>query len=104
VSEQNQSDVLSRIAINHSIEEPKKHNVIYINDDKTSYEFVILSLMSVFGYDEQAALNLAVQVNDKGSGVVATLSKEIADQKASEVILLARHNGFPLVVEVHPIS
>lgn len=104
MSADNFSDVLTRVSINTNIEEPKKYNVIYYNDNVTSYEFVIISLMSVFGYDEALSVSMAVSVNDNGYGIVATLNKELADQSVSEVVALARQNNFPLVVKAEPVS
>ncbi len=98
------SDVITVIDINSDIQEPTKYNVVYFNDDKTSYEFVIYSLINVFGYGIEPATAMAVNVNDNGSGIVATMTQEMAEQKTSEVVSLARNNGFPLKVKAIPVE
>ena len=83
-----------------SISEPKNFNVIYMNDEVTTCEFVIETLTGIFNYNEETASALTVRVHEQGSAVVATLPYEMAEQKGIEVTLLARHNGFPLQVKI----
>lgn len=92
------------IAINTQIAEPPQYRVIYVNDDITSFEFVISSLMEVFDYDADSASGLAQQVHERGQCVVAVMPYEIAEQKTIEVLTLARLHGYPLVVKVEPKS
>jgi len=92
--------VKPKIAINPNVAEPSLYNVIYMNDDQTSMEFVIESLKVVFNYNEQDATDITLKIHDEGSAVVATLPYEMAEQKGIEVTLLARNNGFPLNVKL----
>lgn len=92
------TDVLERVKTNTILEEPKEYNVIYHNDNVTTYEFVITSLIHIFHYDDDRAIDLAVKINDLGKAIVATHPHEIAEQKVSEVSFMARSNNFPLVV------
>lgn len=39
--------------------EPRKYNVIILNDDFTTFEFVIMVVMTVFGKTEAEACNIA---------------------------------------------
>jgi ATP-dependent Clp protease adaptor protein ClpS len=80
--------------------EPSLFNVIYVNDDKTTMEFVVESLKVIFDYDEESAVALANRIHEEGSGIVATLPYEMAEQKGIEATLLARNNGFPLSVKL----
>lgn len=82
------------------IKEPSKFKVIYINDETTTMEFVVESLVNVFGIDRDQAENLTFQIHQEGSAVVAVLPYEIAEQKGIEVTMLAKRNGFPLVVKL----
>ena len=79
---------------------PPYFNVIYINDNVTTMEFVVESLKTIFDYDEQPAVDICVKIHEQGSAVVATLPYEIAEQKGIEVTLDARSQGFPLQVKV----
>lgn len=97
---QTQTETITKIAPLENIQEPSNYNVIYVNDEVTSMEFVIESLVSVFGYSYESAHTLTMKVHDEGSAVVATLPYEIAEQKGIEVTMLARSNGFPLQVKI----
>jgi ATP-dependent Clp protease adaptor protein ClpS len=96
------TSTINRIAVNTAVAEQPKYRVIYINDYKTSFEFVISSLIEIFNYDVESAQNTATFVHENGKAVVALLPYEIAEQKTMEVMALARVNGFPLVVKVEP--
>lgn len=92
----------TRISINTAIAEPPLYRVIYVNDDVTSFDFVISSLVEVFDYDADSATSFAQQVHEQGQCVVAVMPYEIAEQKTIEVLTLARLHGYPLVVKVEP--
>jgi ATP-dependent Clp protease adaptor protein ClpS len=82
------------------IQPPKDFKVIYLNDDVTTYEFVIESLTNVFDYDDEGASHKASEINDEGASVVAVLPFEIAEQKGVEVLMSARNQGYPLEVKL----
>jgi ATP-dependent Clp protease adaptor protein ClpS len=94
------TSVRPRIAPREQVETPNDYNVIYVNDDVTTQEFVIETLTSVFNYAKESAETLTLRVHEEGSAVVATLPYELAEQKGIEVTLLARSNGFPLQVKI----
>ena len=94
--------VLPKIKPKADIPEPIRYNVIFINDEVTTKEFVVETLVIIFNYDHMTADEMAQQIHEDGSGVVATLPYEMAEQKGVEVTLLARNNGFPLVVKLEP--
>lgn len=83
-----------------NIEPPKDYKVIYLNDDVTTYEFVISSLMNTFDYDESNAADKSQEIDEKGAGIVAVLPFEIAEQKGVEVLLSARNEGYPLEIKL----
>ena len=93
-------EVRERIAVKEKYKEPRDYNVIYLNDDVTTMEFVVETLTSIFGYGREAAEALTMKVHDDDSAVVATLPYEMAEQKGIEVTILARNHGFPLQVKV----
>lgn len=92
--------VRPKIEVKTNIPEPPQYRVIYINDETTTQEFVIETLKLIFHYDEGGAEALTMKVHEEGSAVVAVLPFEIAEQKGIEVTMLARSNGFPLMVKV----
>jgi len=92
--------IKAKIQPKFDIKEPSLYKVIYINDDTTTMEFVIESMVSVFNIDRDKAADLTVEIHEKGSAVVIVLPYEIAEQKGIEVTLLARSNGFPLQIKL----
>ncbi len=82
------------------IEPPKDFKVIYLNDNQTTFEFVEESLINIFTYEQPEAQEKTIEINDKGSGIVAVLPFEIAEQKGVEVLLAARNQGYPLEVKL----
>lgn len=96
------TDSIVQTKIRTDIIEPSKFRVIYVNDDVTTMEFVIESLVVVFHIPRDQAENLTNKIHEDGSAVVAVLPYEIAEQKGIEVSILAKRNGFPLVIKLEP--
>ena len=71
-----------------------------MNDDVTSMEFVVHSLVDYFNYTPDTATTITQNIHDEGSAVVAILPYEIAEQKGIEVTLDARSQGYPLQIKV----
>ena len=79
---------------------PPDYKIIYLNDDQTTFEFVIDSLKTTFDYSDDPAVDKAMEINESGAGVVAVMPFEIAEQKGVEVLMKARNEGFPLEVRL----
>lgn len=82
------------------VKEPSLFRVIYINDETTTMEFVVESLISVFEIEREIAVHLTQKIHEDGSAVVAVMPYELAEQKGIEVTILARSHGFPLQVKL----
>ena len=93
-------EVVTKIKPKLDLQEPSLYRVVYLNDELTSFEFVIESLMTIFDHDEDSAIAVAGAIHEKGSAVAAVLIHELAEQKGLEVTTLARNNGFPLRVKI----
>ena len=89
-----------KIKPNLRLSEPHQFKIIYMNDDVTTMEFVVGSLVGHFNHSADTALELTERIHEKGSAVVAVLPHEIAEQKGIEVTLDAVSNGFPLKVKI----
>jgi len=89
---------------NFDLKEPPMYRVIYINDEVTTMEFVVETLVTIFQYTPEAAQEITVKIHEDGSAVVAVLPYEMAEQKGVEVTQLARNNGFPLAVKLEPVE
>jgi ATP-dependent Clp protease adaptor protein ClpS len=94
------TDTKIKIKPNLALSEPPLYKIIYINDEVTSMNFVVSSLISYFNYNEDTATSLTENIHHQGSAVVAVLPYEIAEQKGIEVTLDARSQGFPLQIKV----
>lgn len=94
------AEVNSKIKPNVNLKEPPMFRIVYLNDEVTSMEFVITSLIDYFNYNPDTASAITVDIHEKGSAIVAVLPYEIAEQKGIEVTLDARAQGFPLQVKV----
>ena len=87
---------------NFDLKEPLQYKVIYINDEVTTMDFVIMSLITVFNHSPEMAQSLCDEVHEKGAGTAAIMPYEMAEQKGVEVTQLARNAGFPLQSKLEP--
>jgi len=97
-----QAGTVTRTKIDSALTEPPMFKVIYLNDNQTTIEFVIETLMEFFNYNSQTAVKITEDINDQGSAVVAVLPYEVAEQKGIEVTVHARTNNFPLQIKLEP--
>lgn len=99
-----QADAATKIKINESIKEPSMFKVIYLNDNQTTMEFVIESLIEFFDYNTETAVKITEDIHVSGQATVAVLPFEIAEQKGHEVLHSARIQNYPLQIEIRPDS
>jgi len=96
------ADTTTKIAVREDIKEPPMFKLIYLNDNQTSMDFVIESLVDIFEYSPVTAEKITFDIHEDGSAVVAVLPYEIAEQKGIEVTVSARASGYPLQVKLEP--
>ncbi|MDQ4077110.1 MAG: ATP-dependent Clp protease adaptor ClpS [Chloroflexota bacterium] len=80
----------------------KLYRVIILNDDVTTFEFVILALIVVFEIEESRAEAIAWETHTRGEAYVATLPLEEAKEKVFRVQYAAREQGYPLEFVIEP--
>lgn len=97
------TDVKIDDKVNVVLREPSKYNVLFLNDEKTTFEFVIHLLETVFTHTRENAIELTTRIHQQDKAIVGTYSFEIAEQKCSEATNLARANGFPLQIKVETV-
>jgi ATP-dependent Clp protease adaptor protein ClpS len=97
-----QAGTVTKIKVNESLKEPPMFKVIYLNDNQTSMEFVIETLLEFFNYTAQTAVKITEDIHENGSAVVAVLPYEVAEQKGIEVTVHARTNNYPLQIKLEP--
>lgn len=81
-----------------SLQPPNLWKVVFINDDKTPMDLVIAILMDIFNMGYEMAVDLTMEVHELGSAIAGIFPYEIAEQRASDSVKMARLNGAPLVV------
>ena len=94
------SDTAIKERVREGLKEPSLYKVIYMNDDATTMEFVVESLMTVFGHTQETSEAITMEIHTEGSSVVAVLPFELAEQKGLEVTTMARSQGYPLQVKL----
>jgi len=78
-------------------------NIVLYNDDYTPMDFVEFVLKTVFHMSTLDALALTLAVHTRGKGIAGTYIFEVAEQKQSEVLLMAQLEEHPLRVEVERV-
>jgi ATP-dependent Clp protease adaptor protein ClpS len=97
-----QSDTRTRIKPSEAVKEPPMFRVVYSNDNTTSMEFVVESLVEYFEYTPETAEQITIDIHEEGSACVAVLPYEIAEQKGVEVTVSARSQNYPLQIKLEP--
>jgi len=86
------------------VKRPPLYRVLLLNDDYTTMEFVVLVLRSIFHHSEEKSAQIMLHVHQKGSGICGVYTREIAESKVEQVILLAQENQHPLQCTMEPDS
>ena len=81
---------------------PPLYKVILVNDDFTPRDFVVRVLKAEFRTSEDQAHRIMITAHTKGSCVVAVFTREIAEDKATRAIEMARNEGYPLLFTTEP--
>ena len=96
--------------------EPRQYEVVLLNDDYTTMDFVVMILkvmffktdfvvdvlMRYFNKNFAEAEDIMYQVHEQGSGVCGIYPHEIAESKVNQVIEHARANNYPLLCVLRP--
>ena len=82
------------------LEEPGLYDVIFLNDNITTQEFVIRVLKQIFNKTQEQAEVIMKKIHNDGQGTVGSYVHEVAEQKGIETTLLARQEGMPLQIKV----
>lgn len=89
----------SRRDLKRKTREPDKMKVVILNDDVTTFDFVVRMLVEIFFYEQMDAVRLTYQVDSEGSAVVGVYPKDIAESKAQAGIAMAKAENFPLRIK-----
>ena len=83
---------------------PNKFDVLLLNDDYTSMDFVVEVLRKFFYKDYLAAEAIMLKIHIDGEAVCGTYSYDVAQTKVSQVIEYSRKNDQPLMSVLREIS
>ena len=82
------------------LKEPKQYNVIMLNDDFTTMEFVVEILTDIFHKDQISAHAIMMNVHKNGQAVVGKYPYDIAATRVDAALSRARAEGFPFRMKV----
>ena len=91
-----------RTTLKERTKEPRRHKVIILNDDFTTFEFVIMIMTTVFFKTLQQAEEIAETTHIHQKATVGTYSLDIAKSKVAKATAMARAENFPLSFEIEP--
>ena len=83
---------------------PNRFEVILLNDDYTSMEFVVDILKRFFHKEFSAAEAIMLKIHIDGEAVCGTYSYDIAQTKVSQVIEYSRKNDQPLMSVMREVN
>jgi len=86
------------------LKKPKTFEVILLNDDYTTMEFVVDVLRSFFKKDALAAEAIMLKIHIEGEAVCGTYPYDIAQSKVSQVIEYSRKNEQPLMCVLRELN
>lgn len=78
------------------LKKPKLYQVLLLNDEITSMDFVVQVLIDIFHHDTTDAINLMLKIHNEGKAICGIYSYEIAATKANEVLMAAKNANYPL--------
>jgi ATP-dependent Clp protease adaptor protein ClpS len=67
------------------VDQPKLWNVILLDDDHHSYEYVMRMLMELFHKSIESAFDMAKEVDTTGRVICTTVHKELAELKQEQI-------------------
>ena len=76
---------------------PKRFEVILLNDDYTTMEFVVEVLRRFFHKESLVAEAIMLKIHIDGEAVCGTYSYDVAQTKVTQVIDFSRQNEQPLM-------
>jgi ATP-dependent Clp protease adaptor protein ClpS len=91
---------------------PKKqppYAVVVLNDEEHTFQYVIETLMKVFGYPQEKSYTLTLQVHNEGRAIVWSGTREVAELKRDQIrsagpdFYAEKKVDFPLGVTIEPL-
>jgi len=71
--------------LEETVQRQPPYNVVLLNDDDHTFEYVIRMLKELFGYPEEKGFQMAEEVHTTGRVIVLTTTKEHAEFKQDQI-------------------
>ena len=81
---------------------PHMYKVVLLNDDETTFDFVVFVLVEIFLKTDKDAQKLTMTAHEKGSVVVGVYPHDIARSRIDTVEVLKKNVGYPLSFKILP--
>lgn len=88
--------------VREKVRTPRMYSVFAVNDDFTTFEFVVWVLAEVFGKSVEEGYAIAERTHYDGRGLVGKYTRDMAHSRMERATALARANGFPLRFTAEP--
>ena len=90
--------------VKQKLKMPNQFDVILLNDDYTSMEFVVDVLRRFFHKEFQAAEAIMLKIHIDGEAVCGSYSYDVAQTKVKQVIGYSRENDQPLMAVLRELG
>jgi ATP-dependent Clp protease adaptor protein ClpS len=90
--------------VKQKLKMPNQFDVILLNDDYTSMEFVIDVLRRFFHKEFQAAEAIMLKIHIDGEAICGSYSYDVAQTKVKQVIGYSRENDQPLMAVLRELG
>ncbi len=90
--------------VKQKLKMPNRFDVILLNDDYTSMEFVVDVLRRFFHKEFQAAEAIMLKIHIDGEAVCGSYSYDVAQTKVKQVIGYSRENNQPLMAVLRELG
>ena len=71
--------------LEETVQRQPPYNVVLLDDDDHTFEYVIRMLKELFGYPEEKGFQMAEEVHTQGRVIVLTTTKEHAEFKQDQI-------------------
>ena len=90
--------------VKQKLKVPNQFDVILLNDDYTSMDFVVDVLRRFFHKEFQAAEAIMLKIHIDGEAVCGSYSYDVAQTKVKQVIGYSRENNQPLMAVLRELG
>ena len=94
---------LAPVYLSSKNKRPNLFQVLLLNDDYTTMEFVVEVLRRFFGKSIDSANSLMLKIHIEGEAVCGVYSHDVVQTKVSQVIDFSRKNNQPLMCVIREL-